>query len=228
MRGHSILAACEQCGAPVHTYTSRRLLGFGRFCSSRCGALAQPRPKTPIATRLLQGVIRDDEGCWRREFSVNAVSGYSQLTADGRRDYAHRVALAMALGQPLPKGFFALHTCDVRTCIRNDDPGVYVIRGIARPRFGHLWLGTHRDNMADMEAKGRGAIGDRSGHRTHPEAFPRGECAPWAKLTDAAVAEMRHRYALGGVSQQRLAREFGVSFQMVSRIVRHLSWAHLP
>ena len=48
-----------------------------------------------------------------------------------------------------------------------------------------------------------------------------------AKLTDEQVSEIRHRYSLGGVSQQKLADEFGVNQTMVGFIVRRVSWSHV-
>ena len=43
---------------------------------------------------------------------------------------------------------------------------------------------------------------------------------PHSKLTFEQVREMRSMHAAGGISQAALAKHFGVSFQMVSRIVR--------
>lgn len=45
-----------------------------------------------------------------------------------------------------------------------------------------------------------------------------------AKLTEAQVQTIRERYAAGGISQQKLADEFGVRQAHVSRIVLGHSW----
>lgn len=79
---------------------------------------------------------------------------------------------------------------------------------------GHLFLGTHAENHADREAKGRG-------RRKH------GATHVGAKLTDEQVRAIRSRYAAGGVTQRRLAAEFGVSNQLVSTIVRRKVWTHI-
>lgn len=69
----------------------------------------------------------------------------------------------------------------------------------------HLFLGSKAANNADMRGKRRDANGERhGGHR----------------LTDAQVAEIRARYAGGDVYQKDLAKEYGVSQQLVSLIVR--------
>lgn len=47
-----------------------------------------------------------------------------------------------------------------------------------------------------------------------------GEKNAAAKLTDTDVMVIRHRYAIGGVTQAALAKEYGVSFQAISKIVR--------
>jgi predicted transcriptional regulator len=56
---------------------------------------------------------------------------------------------------------------------------------------------------------------------------PKGEHHPLAKLTDAAVREIREAYAPGRVSQKELAKEHGVSQQVLSRVLTGLAWAHV-
>src|SRR5947199_536257 len=114
-----------------------------------------------------------------------------------------------------------LHRCDIRQCVRP----------------GHLFLGTHADNMNDMAQKGRAASGERNAMRLYPELVrskrggvfhqPSGELNTAAKLTTDQVREIRERYAAGGVSQQALADEFGVSQPHLSRIVRGEWWTHI-
>ncbi len=66
--------------------------------------------------------------------------------------------------------------------------------------------------MEDMVTKGRQS---------------RGECAASAKLCDVDVVSIRDRYAAGGISQRKIAMEFGVHNSVISRIVNHKIWAHL-
>ncbi len=51
---------------------------------------------------------------------------------------AHRYSWILAHGE-IPTGMLVLHKCDVRCCVNPD----------------HLFLGTQKDNIADMIAKGR-------------------------------------------------------------------------
>ena len=55
----------------------------------------------------------------------------------------------------------------------------------------------------------------------------RASAAADAKLTEAIVTELRHRYAAGGVTQSTLAREFAVDQSVISDAIRGETWAHL-
>ena len=81
------------------------------------------------------------------------------------------------------------------------------VRLCCNPR--HLFAGTHDDNMADMVRKKRSA---------------RGSVNAKAKLSATQVAEIRKRYARGGVRQAELAAEFGVHQTQISFIVRGANW----
>lgn len=66
-------------------------------------------------------------------------AGYGRIWFRGREMIAHRVAYILANGE-IPDGLMVCHRCDNPACIN------------AR----HLFLGTARDNVLDMVAKGRG------------------------------------------------------------------------
>jgi hypothetical protein len=96
--------------------------------------------------------------------------------------------------------------------------------------------------MADRDAKGRQAKGDRHWSRIHPERLnpPRGaahyrygkpevtqgEKNPYAKLSDATVVEIRARLAAGAIGC-KLADEYGVCKQTISLVKRRLLWSHI-
>lgn len=69
-------------------------------------------------------------------------------------------------------------------------------------RDTHLFVGTYADNMHDASQK---------------EAVAK-------KLTWVKVAEIRTRYAAGGVTQQELADEYGVHQTNISCVVNHQWW----
>lgn len=118
-------------------------------------------------------------------------------------------------------GICVCHRCDNPACVRVD----------------HLFLGTHKENGLDMDAKKRSATqvcperaqrGEEHHFRRHPEKLPRGEARGSAKLNTEKVINMRARYAAGGVCYYQLAEEFGVSRSTVTRIIKREKWKHVP
>lgn len=206
-RGSSPARVCPQCGTTFHRVPSKP----GRFCTNACrlAAGAYP-PPTPPEERFWQYVDKSGD-CWLWTGGTAGDHGYGAFTLHaGKQIGAHVFAYGMASGET-PAGVLTLHTCDIRRCVRNDEVGEYVVDGIARPRFGHLFLGTHEDNMADRNAKMR---------------HPHGETSFHARLTERDVRRVRARYA-AGESQQRIAREYGVSQRAISAIVLRQSWRHV-
>lgn len=57
---------------------------------------------------------------------------------------------------------------------------------------------------------------------------PRGEQKHNAKLTAVAVVAMRARYAAGGVSMTALGTAFGVSYACARKVLKRMTWTHLP
>jgi hypothetical protein len=146
-------------------------------------------------------------GCW--EWTARRHrKGYGQFTMDrgGSRwttVAAHRVAWELTHG-PIPEGQLVCHRCDNPPCCNPE----------------HLFLGTTSDNVVDSVVKGRWT---RNPWRNQPK----GERTANAKLTEAAVREIRQRYATGGISQQTLATEYGVNQTKISAVVRRETWAHV-
>lgn len=184
------------------------------------------RSSRPLADRFWEKVdkqgpiMRAELGpCWVWTASF-ATTGYGQLAvkfADGRYrpQRAHRLSWQLTNGL-IPDGFNVLHHCDYKPCVRPE----------------HLFLGTDADNVADMWAKGREyrfvrKSGDEHHFRTHPELVQRGEANGYAKLTERAVQEIRGRYAAGGITQEQLGVEYGVSQVNIGYIIRRKHWAHL-
>lgn len=89
--------------------------------------------------------------------------GYGRFSHGRRTARAHRFAYELAHG-PIPSGpngrpLCVLHECDNPPCC-NDS---------------HLKLGTNAENVADRDAKGRQARGDRHWSRVRPERLARGD-----------------------------------------------------
>lgn len=83
-------------------------------------------------------------GCWEWTGSrTMAGRGYGTIGIGGRSTLAHRVSWEIKNG-PIPDGpghhgVCVLHRCDNPPCVRPD----------------HLFLGTQKDNVEDMDTKGR-------------------------------------------------------------------------
>lgn len=133
--------------------------------------------------------------------------GYGFISFNGKYSRVHRVVWQLANG-PIPDGLCVLHSCDNPPCLRLE----------------HLFVGTHADNTLDKIKKGRHAIGDRHGSRTHPESILRGEQNGNAKLTQEKVTKIKTEYAAGGISQEALGRKNGVGQMEISRIVNGKRW----
>lgn len=78
----------------------------------------------------------------------------------------------------------------------------------------HLFLGTHQDNVDDMIRKGRRA------------PSPRGEHNHYAKLTDAAVHEIRLARS-NGIAVKTIAEHHGVKIGTVYNILSGRAWRHV-
>lgn len=155
-------------------------------------------PERRIAAYLAKVQIGDPSECWPWTGGIHK-QGYGLFHNEhGRKEIASKWGYRHLIGQ-IPEGLQVCHTCDNPPC---QNPS-------------HWFLGTHQDNALDMMAKGR----DR-----HVLPDNRGERHGMARLTAAQVADIRRRFAAGGVLQKDLAAEFGVRQQQISRIVNGKTW----
>lgn len=163
-----------------------------------------------VARRVLQFAAPPNERGCRMWLGTKrgGRSVYGQIKINGRARGVHRVAWELVHG-PIPDGLCVCHTCDEPICVN----------------VGHMFLGTHRENMADRQAKGRTARGAKSGARTHPETHARGERSGRAKLRAADVIEIRRRYANGTIIAD-MRREYGVDWKTIQRAI-HGGWRDL-
>jgi hypothetical protein len=132
-------------------------------------------------------------------------TGYGRFRVKRRAFIASRIAWVVA-GNGDPAELQVCHRCDNRRCVRP----------------GHLFLGTAAENAADMVAKGRQ---DRW-PKPHIAEIMRGERNHSAKLTDAAVREIRSRVELGE-QKSAVARDFGVTDVLVGKVCRREAWRHV-
>lgn len=160
----------------------------------------------PHGARLVDDLMRQflvgiefTRTCWLRKTAKPDYYGRAPMSVSrvlGERQ-AHRVSWILFHG-PIPEGLWVLHHCDIRACVRPD----------------HLFLGTDRDNKADMVAKKR--------------AFsPHGERNGGHKVTTKQVVEIRSRFASGETCKELLAKEYGVTSFAIRAILAGKVWKHL-
>lgn len=151
-----------------------------------------------LATLILDRVEYDTNGgCWLWTGAGSGLRAKLQMP-DGQQ-VAARVAYEVFRG-PIPDGFFVCHRCDNPACVNP----------------AHLFLGTPRDNVHDMIAKGR---------RVQPDA-PRGAQHPNNVLSEEAVRVIQ------SIRQDRGARSLAKFFKTAASNIDSIwsgrSWAHLP
>lgn len=184
---------CVNCGQSFSRPPYRQWLYCGRACALE--RIARNR-STPVEKRFWPKVDKTDGhgpagDCWIWTASTD-IYGYGIVGVGGRNKGAHRASWEIHNG-PIPEGLKVLHHCDNPPCVRPN----------------HLFLGTQKDNMDDMNAKGRRGKGP-------------------AKLTVAQALEIRQLYATGKFSCYRLSLRYGVCRSAVSHVVNRRNFRNLP
>lgn len=140
-----------------------------------------------ILRRWLDKVDRSGD-CWMWKAGKSGGK-YGQFHMFARPMLAHRIGVMLAGVDP--GELFVCHKCDVPLCVRPS----------------HMFLGTHKDNMADAAKKGRMC----------------GENHPLARLTNEDIIMIRASM----LPQIILARRFGVRKQTISSIKKRRLWGHV-
>ena len=165
-----------------------------------------PEPRDP-EERFMEKVVKEPgpDGCWLWQGFIfpRGYGAFRDGSSGSRR--AHRWSYEHFVG-PVPDGLLVLHRCDVRHCVNPD----------------HLFVGTQKDNIADMLAKGRGPERVRQGATLNNV----GVNNPAAKLTEDAIREIRRLYA-DGTQIIQLARRYGVSTPVIHSILKGKTWVHV-
>lgn len=142
--------------------------------------------ESDIARFRMHFIAGNLSDCWEWQ-GPRANTGYGRFSLNGERFLAHRVSYIVHYGE-IADSLCVCHRCDNKLCVNP----------------GHLFVGTHADNMADAAAKGLHAV----------------------KLTQAQADEIRTLCAQGHRRQAAVARQFGVSKTTVTQIILGRTWRH--
>jgi hypothetical protein len=139
-------------------------------------------------------LIPDDSGCMNWIGAKNN-KGYGNLTIKRITHKAHRVSYEIFNGK-FDKSLSVCHSCDNPSCVNPC----------------HLFLGTHKENMADMKSKNRNFVPVNIGTRNGGN-----------KLSAYSVKMIR-QFIYQGVPSIVLAKEYMVSTAQISRIKNNHKW----
>src|SRR5215469_312167 len=155
--------------------------------------------KHPLASYLVSFLDKTVEGdsCIEWKGAKND-KGYGQLMVNGKVVYAHRYIYELSRGEIL-EDHEICHHCDNPSCVRPS----------------HLFDGTHRENLIDAGIKG------------HMARETKGSKHGMAVLNEEQVLEIRHKYAMGGTTYKKLAREYDVYWSVIQKIVTRTTWKHI-
>ncbi len=157
------------------------------------------RPVKPVEERFYAKVSKtpNETGCL--DWLGGLRNGYGHFNTRGQYFYAHRLAWELVNG-PIPPGMCACHVCDRHICCNP----------------AHIFIGTKADNTRDMIAKGRAIHNNNC----------RGEAVGTSKLTSIKVMEIRGPQYKGW-TLENIARQYGVSKQLIWQILHRKAWAHI-
>ena len=153
--------------------------------------------RDPIAERFWNKVdIRSKDECWEWQAGINST-GRGMFSIGRKSIKAHRMAWTLTNGE-IPENMIVCHKCDNGKCVNPN----------------HLFLGTHKDNVADMYKKGR-------------QNILKGENDPKSKLSKIDVLQIRKLYKSGKYSQQKIADKFCVARTTIQSILDGRNWKHV-
>lgn len=182
------------CPVCEHLFYAKRSSGYSqRACSRICRDKLRivDHDKAILPFHDLYTVT--ENGCWEWK-SGFASFGYGSIRIGGRKIRAHRYSYEIHVA-PIPHGMVVCHKCDNPPCVNPD----------------HLFIGTMKDNTADMIAKGRSKLG--SNHAI-------GSACKSSKITP----QIAYAIKCDRRPHREVALRYGVSASLVGAIKNGKLW----
>ena len=133
-----------------------------------------------------------ESGCFIFNGTILST-GYGVFWFKNKPFSAHRFSWIINYGD-IPEKMCVCHKCDIPSCVNPH----------------HLFLGTHAENAADRDKKGRGN-------------YSRGEKKKNSKLTEEDVKKIR----LDNSPHRKIAIDYGVARSVISRVKNRSRWGHV-
>jgi len=156
--------------------------------------------RAPTFERFLEKFEKGgDDECWNWT-AVQNGAGYGMIWSPeaGRKVLAHRYSYEAFVG-PIRADDLILHSCDNRLCVNP----------------AHLRVGDHKQNVADMDQRGRRVTNT-----------PRGEKNWNTNMTTRRVIAIRGAY-VAGVPIKKICTRYCITEAAMHDYVSGRSWAHI-
>lgn len=165
---------------------------FNRYGDPLAGGISHHKnPDDAFKERTCEN---DLTGCIEWTGSSDA-RGYGQMRINRKAVKAHRYAWERING-PIENGLLIRHKCDNPKCVN----------------INHLELGTHKDNVDDMDKRGRRVNNQPKGSDCHA-----------SKISESDVRKI----IVDPRRQVDIAQDYGISQAVVSKIKLRQAWRHV-
>ena len=194
-----VMVRCKNCGKEnrVHEYTVDQ--GEGLFCDRSCVSSYRRKPSVIKARFWSYVAIGGEDDCWPYIGAVTS-KGYGSFTFYLKNKRVSMVSSRFAWTATFGVISKSVEVC--HNCPSGDNPVC------CNPK--HLFLGTHKDNMQDMQRKNRRIPSQGVNHYR-------------ATLSDDDVREIIHMSKIGH-EQRFIAKVFNKSQATIWAIIHRKIW----